>query len=569
MGARELRQWVLQPLLDINLIRARLDAVEELVTNSGAAGEARECLRRVYDLERLTARVTARTANPRDLRALGESLTRLPALTAALASCHADFLVQLRSRIQELPDLADLLARALADNPPAQLTDGGIIRDGYNPELDQLREAAAHGREWIAALEYRERQRTNIKSLRVGYNQVFGYYIEVTKPNLHLVPDDYQRKQTLANAERFVTPELKEMEARVLGAEERSRQLEHDLFLSLREEVAAHGEELLTTARAIAQTDAILALAQAAVEYGYCKPEVYDDDVTEIRDGRHPVVERLQTQEPFVPNDCYLDGSGHRMLIITGPNMAGKSTYLRQVALITLMAQMGSFVPAKFARIGLVDRIFTRVGASDDLATGRSTFMIEMTEAANILHNATDRSLIILDEIGRGTSTYDGLSIAWAVAEYIAREIRARTLFATHYHHLNELAQVQEGVRNFRIAVKEEGDRVVFLRKIVPGGTDRSYGIQVARLAGLPDEVISRAKEVLRQIEQEDLATPVGPRQEASTRVGPPVQLQLFEIAPNPIVQEILRLDLDTMSPIEALMKLKEMKDRLQEESGT
>lgn len=564
MGARQLRAWLLQPLLDPARIRARLDAVEELISNPIAAGDLRQAINNVYDLERLTARVTARTANPRDLRALATSLACLPALAEAVGDCACPLLRELADSVDPLPELADLLARAIADDPPAQLTEGGIIRDGYNEELDSLREAAAHGREWIAALEQRERARTGIKSLRVGYNQVFGYYIEVSKPNLHLVPDDYQRKQTLSAAERFITPELKEMEARVLGAEERARELEHDLFVQLRDQVGAYGDRLLATARAIARIDALQSLAEVAVEYGYCKPEVDESDVIEIRDGRHPVVEQLQTDEPFVPNDCHLDCRGHRMLIITGPNMAGKSTYLRQVALIVLMAQMGSFVPARSARIGIVDRIFTRVGATDDLATGRSTFMIEMTEAANILNNATDRSLIILDEIGRGTSTFDGLSLAWAVAEYIVRNIGARTLFATHYHHLNELAALLDGVRNYRITVKEEGDTIVFLRKIAPGGTDRSYGIQVARLAGLPREVIDRARQVLQQVEQEDIASHIAPTREAAEKIGAPVQLKLFDLAPHPVVEELKRLDIDTLSPIEALMKLKELRDRLE-----
>ncbi len=571
MGARQLRQWLLQPLIDPARINARLDAVQQFVANALAADDAREALGRVYDIERLTARVSARSANPRDLKALGESLQRLPALREALAALDAPLLRELCGQIHELSELADLLARALADEPPVQVTDGGIIRDGYSAQLDELRRAAAEGRQWIADLEARERARTGIKSLKVGYNQVFGYYIEVSKANLHLVPGDYQRKQTLSQAERFVTPELKEIESKILGAEERSKELEYELFVQVREKAARFADQLLETARAIGQIDALLSLAEVAVEYGYSRPQVDDSDVIEIRDGRHPVVERLQTDEPFVPNDCLLDCGSHRMLIITGPNMAGKSTYLRQVALIVLMAQMGSFVPARSARIGVADRIFTRVGASDDLATGRSTFMIEMTEAANILHNATERSLIILDEIGRGTSTFDGLSLAWAIAEYIATRIGARTLFATHYHHLNELAEVAEGVRNYRIAVKEEGDRVVFLRKIMPGGTDRSYGIQVARLAGLPDEVIERARDVLRQLEQEDIGRQVAPSREAVASIGPPVQLQLFEAAPDPVVEEIKGLDLETMSPIEALVKLKELQDkaRKREQGGS
>ena len=563
MGARLLRAWLLQPLLDLAAIRARHDAVADLVSNRVRAGQAAEALRHVYDLERLTARVSAGTATPRDLRALVDSLKKVPQLRAALAGAQAPLLQERAQSLDGRPDLVRLLDRALVDQPPAQLSEGGYIREGYSSELDELRTAAAHGREWIAELEQRERTRTGIRSLRVGYNQVFGYYIEVTKPNLHLVPPDYERKQTLANAERFVTPELKAMEEKILGAEERARELEQELFCELRLAAAHEADQLLATARAIAEIDVFVSLAEVAAERGYCRPEVDDGSVIEIRDGRHPVVEAIQAEEPFVPNDTYLDCDGHRLIILTGPNMSGKSTYLRQVALIVLMAQMGSFVPARQARIGLVDRIFTRVGASDDLASGRSTFMIEMAETANILHNATDRSLVILDEIGRGTSTFDGLSLAWAVAEYITRHIGARTLFATHYHHLNELAEVLDGVRNYRIAVKEEGDRVIFLRKIMPGGTDRSYGLQVARLAGLPEEVLERAREVLRQLEQEDLGRQVAPTGHAAQNIGAPVQLQLFEAAPDPLVEEIRRLDLDAMSPIEALMKLRELQEQL------
>lgn len=565
MGARLLRTWLLQPLLDLEAIRARHDAVADLVANRVMAGDVAEALRHVYDLERLTTRASAGTASPRDLRALADSLKKVPQLRAALATAQAQLLLERAQSLDGRPELAALLDRALVDQPPVQLSDGGYIREGYSAELDELRGAAAHGREWIADLEQRERTRTGIKSLRVGYNQVFGYYIEVTKPNLHLVPPDYQRKQTLANAERFVTPELKEMEDKILGAEERARELEQELFAELRAAAAREADSLMSTARAIAEIDVLLSLADVAAERGYCRPEVDDGTVIEIRDGRHPVVEAIQTDEAFVPNDTYLDCEGHRLIILTGPNMSGKSTYLRQVALIVLMAQMGSFVPARSARIGIVDRIFTRVGASDDLASGRSTFMIEMTETANILHNATDRSLVILDEIGRGTSTFDGLSLAWAVAEYITRHIGARTLFATHYHHLNELAEVLDGVRNYRIAVKEEGDRVIFLRKIMPGGTDRSYGLQVARLAGLPEEVLERAREVLRQLEQEDLGRQIAPSAGAAQGVGAPVQLQLFEAAPDPVVEEIRRLDLDAMSPIEALMKLKELQEKLRQ----
>ncbi len=564
MGARLLRMWLLQPLVDVDAIRRRLDAVEELVAQRACADELREALDGVYDIERLTARCTAGRANARDLRALCNSLKRLPEIRSLLAERASELLRDIGRRIGELGELCALLDAAIAENPPATLDEGGVIREGFSQELDELRQAAASGRQWIAELQERERARTGIKSLRIGYNQVFGYYIEVTKPNLHLVPPDYERRQTLANAERFITPELKQMEEKILGAEERALELEAELFRQVREQAAGYADQLHRTARALAELDVLLSYAQAAVEYGYCKPEVDESDVIEIRDGRHPVVERLQTDEPFVPNDCYVDTREHRMLIITGPNMAGKSTYLRQVALIALMAQAGSFVPARAARIGVVDRIFTRVGASDDLASGRSTFLVEMTETANILHNATDRSLIILDEIGRGTSTFDGLSIAWAVAEHICRHIRARTLFATHYHHLNELERVMEGVRNYRIAVREEGDRIIFLRKIMPGGTDRSYGIQVARLAGVPEEVIERAREILAQLEQEDLAAGVAPRREAAASIGPPVQLTLFEVAEHPALKELRGLDIDTLSPIEALLKLKELKEMVE-----
>jgi DNA mismatch repair protein MutS len=563
MGARLLRSWLLQPLLDLAEIRRRQDAVGELIDKQLAAGQMREALRKVYDIERLTTRITAEAAGPRDLRALCDSLARLPELKAYLAEAEAELLEGLRERIDEMPELAAALDAAIVDQPPAQITEGGIIRDGYNAELDELRGAAAHGREWVADLEQRERGRTGIKSLRVGYNQVFGYYIEVTNSNLSLVPPDYQRKQTLSGSERFITPELKQMEERILGAEERGQALEHEIFVGLRAEAGRYAGRLADTARALAVVDVILSLAEVAAEQGYCKPEVDEGDALDIREGRHAVVERLQTDEPFVPNDCYSDCQGHRLLIITGPNMAGKSTYLRQVALIALMAQMGGFVPARSARVGLVDRIFTRVGASDDLASGRSTFMIEMTETANILHNATERSLVILDEIGRGTSTFDGLSLAWAVAEHMARQIGARTLFATHYHHLNELAEVVEGVRNYRVAVKEEGDRIIFLRKIVPGGTDRSYGLQVARLAGIPEDVLRRAQEVLHQLEQEDLGRKIGPTREAVEAVGAAIQLQLFDAAPDPEIEEIRKLDVDSLSPIEALMKLKAIQERI------
>ena len=613
MGARLLRQWVVQPLLDKREIDRRLSAVENLVQDTILADALTTHLRSIYDLERLTSRITAGTANARDLKALGLSLQRLPEVRQELAGAKAALLVQLCAGLGDasrdgadapeaqdsppetagatrstLTALADLLARAIADDPPVLLTEGGLIRDGYAAQLDELRDAAAHGREWIAALQDQERTRTGIKNLKIGFNSVFGYYIEVTRSGQNLVPDNYTRKQTLANAERFITPELKEWESKVLGADERSRAMEHELFVQVRSQVAAQAEQVLAAARALAQVDVLCALAQDAVEYGYSKPEILEGDELHISGGRHPVVERsassvgrgpvprrddgtptngggvqapaLQSEgEAFVPNDVHLDCHTNQLMIITGPNMAGKSTYLRQVAAITLMAQMGSFVPAQQAQVGLVDRIFTRVGASDDLATGQSTFMVEMTETANILHNASARSLIILDEIGRGTSTFDGLSIAWAVAEFIIRQIGAKTLFATHYHHLNQLTEILPRVKNLRILVKEEGDHITFLRKIVEGATDRSYGIQVARLAGLPVEVIERAKEVLRTIEREEL--PVAPSMETARKIAPTVQLQLFEAAPSPIIEKLKQIDPNTLTPLEALLLLKELQE--------
>ncbi len=568
MGRRLIAQWLRQPLLDVAQINQRLDAVENLVQDRILAEGLAEQLREVYDLERLISRTAAGTANARDLRALCNSLRQLPQIVEMAGEAEALLLKDLLSQVDGLQDLHDLLDRAVAADPPVVITEGGLIKAGYCEELDELREAAAGGRRWIAELQDKERARTGIKSLKVGYNKVFGYYIEVTKANLHLAPEDYQRKQTLANAERFITPQLKEQEARVLGADEKIQDLEYELFCALRAQVAEHAERVLHTARALAAMDVLAALAEAAIEYNYVKPQVDDSDRIEIIDGRHPVVERTQS-EPFVSNDAYLDCEQDQLLIITGPNMAGKSTYLRQVALICLLAQMGSFVPAQEARLGLVDRIFTRVGATDELAMGRSTFMVEMTETANILHNATDRSLIILDEIGRGTSTFDGVSIAWAVAEYISRQIGAKTLFATHYHHLNELTEILPRVKNYRIAVKEQGEEIIFLRKIMPGGTDRSYGIQVARLAGLPKEVIDRALEVLHSLEREDLGGAIAPSAKAAREIAPTVQMQLFTAAPDPIREALKSLDLDTMSPIEALMKLKELREKTQEDSAT
>lgn len=562
MGARLLRSALLQPLLDIETINARLNAVEDLISNPILSDQLRHMLRGIYDLERLAARATAGTANARDLRGLCVSLQQLGPIREELQPAETGLLADIVSRIDPLHEITDLLQRAIVEDPPVQITEGRIIREGYDAALDELRTGAAEGRQWIADLQDTERARTGIKSLKVGFNKVFGYYIEVSKANLDLVPADYDRKQTLVNAERYITAALKEQEARVLGADEHSQELEYDLFVKVREQVAHGSERIFSTARAVAELDMLASLALVAVQNGYSRPEVNLSAELHMTDGRHPVVEQKLAGELFVPNDAHLDCETHQLLIVTGPNMAGKSTYLRQIALIALMAQMGSFVPARTASVGLLDRIFTRVGASDDLATGQSTFMVEMTEAANILHNATDHSLIILDEIGRGTSTYDGMSLAWAVAEHIVNNIGAKTLFATHYHHLNELESLLPGVRNLRVTVKEEGDQIVFLHKIADGGTDRSYGIQVARLAGLPQEVVERAKEVLHTLEQQDIAA--GPTSEAVSRVAPPVQMQLFEGVRDPVVEKLKALDPDTMSPLDALIQLK----RLQDEAG-
>jgi DNA mismatch repair protein MutS len=557
MGGRLLRRWLEQPLLDPARINARLDAVADLVESALLRGDLRERLQGISDLERLTSRCATGTANPRDLGALRASLQRLPELRDLALSTAA--LEALGNRLEPQEDLVTLLETALVDEPPANLRDGGLIREGYSSHLDDIRRASTEGKEWIANLEVTERERTGIKSLKVGYNSVFGYYIEVTKPNVHLAPADYHRKQTTANAERYITPELKEREALILGAEERLTEMEARLFTELRDRIGRESPRLLAVAAAVAELDALSAFAETAVRGGYVRPVVDAGEVIHIRNGRHPVVEKL-SREPFVPNDTLLDHADHRMLIITGPNMAGKSTYLRQTALCVLLAQAGSFVPADAAQIGVVDRIFTRVGAHDDLASGQSTFMVEMNETANILNNATERSLVILDEIGRGTSTFDGLSIAWAVAEYL-REVGARTLFATHYHHLNDLAERLAGVKNYRAAVKEDGHHIVWLRKIVPGGTDRSYGIQVARLAGLPAPVIARAREVLTDLEAGNQGG-VPARHASVSEQRQRVQLTLFDADEHPVVEELRTLDLSATTPIEALTLLYQLQKK-------
>ncbi len=565
MGGRLFRRRLEQPFVDPRRINAHLDAVEELTRSALLRGDIRELLKGIADLERLASRAATGTCSPRDLGSLRTSLHRVPDLRSASDACSSEHTRQVVERLEPLDALVDRLDAALVDEPPNTVREGGIIREGYSSHLDDLRNSSREGKEWIAGLETTERERTGIKSLKVGYNSVFGYYIEITRANLALAPDNYIRKQTTAGAERFITPELKEREALILGAEERMQDMEQRLFVELRDVVARAASEILAVAAAIAELDLIAAFAETAVRLDYTRPMVDDGPVIEIAGGRHPVVERL-VSEPFVPNDAHLSAETDRLLIITGPNMAGKATYLRQVALIVLMAQAGCFVPAEQARVGVVDRIFTRVGAHDDLAGGQSTFMVEMSETASILNNATDRSLIILDEIGRGTSTYDGLSIAWAVCEHILA-LGARCLFATHYHHLNELAERMEGVRNYRAAVKEDERHVVWLHRIVEGGTDRSYGIQVARLAGAPEPVIARAREILEELESGARAPGAVPKPAAVPAKRKRVQLSLFELDEHPVVEELRKLDLSTTTPIEALTLLYQLQKRANQRS--
>ncbi|MCC6445713.1 MAG: DNA mismatch repair protein MutS [Armatimonadetes bacterium] len=566
MGGRLLRRWIEQPLLDIAEIGRRQRGVGAFAQTHLERAELRSDLKRVGDLERITARAAAGSASPRDLAGLNASLRMLPRIHEGLALLDAVEIESLREALDFLPELADEIERALVEDPPAQAREGGFIRAGYHEDLDRLRSASAGGKDWIAGLEGSERERTGIKSLKVGFNSVFGYYIEVSKPNLPYVPADYIRKQTTAGGERFITPSLKEYEALVLGAEEKITALENELLAGLRAKVAAHSERLLADARVAARLDVLASLAEVAVSQDYTCPEVGDGDALEIVEGRHPVVESALAGQAFVPNDCLLDSDTQRLMILTGPNMSGKSTYLRQVALIVLMAQIGGFVPARQARIGRVDRIFTRIGARDDLASGQSTFLVEMNETANILHNATDRSLVILDEIGRGTSTYDGLSIAWAVAEELLT-VGCKALFATHYHYMNDLEKTARGVKNFRVAVKEQEDRIIWLRKVVPGGTDRSYGIQVARLAGLPGAVIARAREILESLERSGagrMNLSAGGAAAVPVKRGK-LQMTLFEVERHPVLDALAGLDLTILTPLEALNVLYDYQKRLKE----
>jgi DNA mismatch repair protein MutS len=520
MGGRLLRQWILKPLRSPASIRQRHEMIQHFLDQSFLLSAVREALTEIRDVERTLGRLSQGNGNARDVAALRVSLESLPDLKehlralakATLTEEREALSVQIAEGIHELPGLVACLRDALVEEPPALLKEGGIFRDGYDSALDELRIASKGGKDWIAALQQREIERTGIKSLKVRFNSVFGYFIEITNANLDSVPQDYTRKQTTVNGERFVTPELKEVESKILGADERARALEYELFLRLRETLLKYLDELQTTARSIAVLDVAASLAETARLYGYTRPAITDDLRIAIRDGRHPVLDQNLTEEKFVPNDCLLDGTENRLMLVTGPNMAGKSTFIRQVALIVLMAQIGSFVPAAEAEIGIVDRIFTRVGASDDLSRGQSTFMVEMNETANIVNNATHRSLVILDEIGRGTSTFDGLSIAWSVAEYLHDFLRARTLFATHYHEMTELSVICPGVKNYNVAVREWNDQIIFLRKIQQGAADKSYGIQVARLAGLPKDIVDRAKEILANLEASELNAQGKPR---------------------------------------------------------
>ncbi len=560
MGGRLLRKWIKRPLLKVEQIRGRLNGVEELVEDAPLRGRLRDLFKSVQDLERLAGRVGCGKATPRDLVGLRFSLEVLPQFKAELGKGESTILQDLSSQLEDLSSVRDLIAISIVDDPPLLVTEGGIIREGYNPTLDELRGISQDGKGWIARLQETERARTKIPSLKVGYNRVFGYYIEVTRPHLSKIPPDYMRRQTMTNAERFITPQLKEYEAKVLGAEEKMGEMEYELFTEIREKVAEECPRILKVAKALASLDCLLALAQVASENAYCKPQVDEGEEIVIREGRHPVVERL-LEEGFVPNDCSLNRKDYQILIITGPNMAGKSTYLRQVGLIVLMAQLGSFVPAQEAKIGVVNRIFTRVGASDILAKGQSTFLVEMNETANILHNATSQSLILLDEIGRGTSTYDGLSIAWAVTEEIHNnpKLGAKTLFATHYHELTSLASLLPRVKNYQVAVREWGDKIVFLRKIIEGGCDDSYGIQVARLAGIPQGVIGRAKEILANLENGGTGMPDFAQGERAPKFQPTSQLSLFSALPDPLLEELKDLDLNSLTPLEALNKLAEL----------
>ena len=563
MGGRHLRRWINDPLIDVFEINQRLEAVKELKMDVILRGYCIEGLKKVYDIERLIGKISYGNCMPRDMISLKNSLKQLPGLKQILAKTQASLLQELYQNLDELNDMADLIEKSIIDDPPLTLKEGGVIKMGYNKEIDTLKKATTEGKNWLVNLEAEEKEKTGIKGLKVGFNRVFGYYIEVTKSNISQVPERYIRKQTLTNGERYITEELKELENKILGAEEKAISLEYELFTQIRNTLATQIQRIQKAATIVSTLDVLCSFATVAEDMNYVEPIVDNSGEINIRDGRHPVIEKMLPAGSFVENDTYLDKRDNRLSIITGPNMAGKSTYMRQVALITLMAQIGSFVPASYAKIGVVDKIFTRVGASDDLSMGQSTFMVEMMEVSTILKEATSNSLVILDEIGRGTSTYDGLSIAWAVAEYIANKEKcgAKTLFATHYHELTDLENKIEGVKNYSIAVKEKGDDIIFLRKIVEGGTDESYGVHVAKLAGVPQVVVKRSNEILRSLERKNiLGNKVAEKQSKKAQEG---QLDLYNYKLAEIAHEVDKIDLNELTPIDALNTLVRIKEKM------
>lgn len=563
MGGRLLRRWLGDPLVDVLEINKRLDAVKELKDDIMLRGEVVEALKKVYDIERLAGKMAYGNANARDMVTLKNSLLKLPEVKRSLANCKSERLKDIAENLDELQDIYQLIDGAIIDDPPMTIKEGGIIKLGFDEEIDTLKTAQIEGKNWLVQLELDEREKTGIKNLKIGFNKVFGYFIEVTKSYLSQVPDRFVRKQTLANAERYITEELKNLENQILGAEEKVVNLEYEAFVQIREQIAKNIKRLQKTSEMVATLDVLTSFAEVAEDMNYCRPEVTSSGTIDIKDGRHPVIEKILGPGSFVENDTYLDKQDSRLSIITGPNMAGKSTYMRQVALITLMAQVGSFVPAKSAKIGVVDKIFTRVGASDDLSMGQSTFMVEMMEVATILKEATSNSLVILDEIGRGTSTYDGLSIAWAVAEFIGDKEKcgAKTLFATHYHELTELEEKLEGIKNYSIAVKEKGEDIIFLRKIVRGGTDESYGIHVARLAGVPKVVTQKADEILRCLERKNILT--GQKQEKQDKKQVEGQFDMYNYKLAEIAHEVDKINLNELTPIDALNTLVRMKEKM------
>jgi len=598
MGARLLSQWIKQPLLSLPQIRERHEAIEGLISNPDCLRTLRVQLKSIRDMERLLGRITCGVCSARDLIAMKESLKVVPEIRGAISPFTSSLIMRQKQELFELKDLVVLIENAIVEQPPFSTKEGGLIKRGYHAGLDELRDVSRHGKQWVAHLQNQERERTGIKSLKVSFNQVFGYYIEVTKPNLSLVPDNYIRKQTLVNTERFITPDLKEMENKILGAEEKAHALEYELFEEIRQRLLTYVREIQRSADAVALLDVLISLATVAMKNNYLKPEISEDSTIVIKAGRHPVVERVLGEGQFIENDALLDQEDNQLLIITGPNMAGKSTYIRQVALTVLMAQMGSFVPAGYAHIGLIDKIFTRIGASDNLARGESTFMVEMIETANILNNASPKSLVILDEIGRGTSTYDGVSIAWAVGEFLNRSEgpRPKTLFATHFHELTELEHSLKGVKNYHITAREVGEEIVFIRKIVPGGADRSYGIHVGKLAGLPNEVVERAQEILSYLEEEKIseeALAKKLRKKGKTaslkplplfkdlegedvaqnishkRVSRAVSEQSVRMITHPVVKELGELAIDEMTPLEALNRLQQLKEKITSSSSS